>query len=63
MIKSGLAASELIKSLQKLIEEYGDRPVFLCSSDYPAGVGEVEFVCKGNAYTPKGVFKMWPTHI
>lgn len=54
-----MKASELIKELLKLVEQYGDRRVYAGGGDYPGEVDHIAVV-KGNGdgYVPGGVFKI-----
>lgn len=56
----GKKASEVIKELEKLIEEHGDRECFISSGDYPEGVDGVYFnTRKSDGYIPNSVFVIW----
>jgi hypothetical protein len=59
MLGYGMQASELIKRLQELIEQHGDREVFAGGTDYPEGVIGVYCVNTDNdPYVRKGSFKI-----
>lgn len=44
MFSFGMKASEVIKKLQALVEEHGDKECFVSSGDYPGGVDGVKYV-------------------
>lgn len=54
----GIMASELIRQLQELIDQHGDQQVIAGGTDYPDGVGCVEYVDerKADGYKPLGTF-------
>jgi hypothetical protein len=59
MINTGeLKASDLIKKLEKMIKQHGDRYVFSGGSDYPEAVSGVWIEERGNGYVPAGCFKI-----
>lgn len=57
-VPNGIRASELIRKLQAAIAEHGDQQCFVGGGDYPEGVSGVYFAEKGDAYIPKGSFKI-----
>ena len=59
MIKSGLKASQLIKDLKDLINQYGDREVFHGGGDYPSGVDGVYFSPECDGYVKSNSFKIY----
>ncbi|TSP14052.1 hypothetical protein [Cupriavidus campinensis] len=57
MRERGIKASELIKQLQDLIEEHGDREVIIGGGDYPEPCRSVSFQTKRHdPYIPEGTF-------
>lgn len=58
MYPQGIKISELRKLLADAEKRYGDVQVYLPGYDYPAGVGGVHFVEKGDSYTPTGVLEI-----
>jgi len=54
-----MLASEVIKTLQKLVERYGDLEVYGNSPDYPDRIKNVIRTSEGDSYVPKGVFQIY----
>lgn len=61
MIRSGIKASKLIKTLQALIDKHGDKAVYAGGGDYPEGVASVAYrpPHKGDGYIPGDSFQVY----
>lgn len=51
-----MKASELIKALERKIEEHGDQYVFSGGTDYPEGVYGIRVKREGDGYVPTNAF-------
>lgn len=59
MFTFGIKASELIKQLENLVAQHGDKEVFVPSGTFPSGVGGAIVEKRENGYVPMGAIVLW----